>query len=106
MRAQKIENIQRQHPHRITVAPDANSKLSDSKQKTASGNMPESLLLPSRPDCWLRDHTELAERSRAVTASREHARFRRKLYDLTYHDFTRLSIYMHDNSSKQKALKA
>ena len=67
-------------PNGSTAAPDADQSLIFERE-TASGNTPESLLLPSRPDCWLRSCTELAfDRSRAVTASREHARFRRKLY--------------------------
>ena len=38
---------------------------------------------PFQTCCWLRYRTELAERLRAVTASREHARFRRKLYTIS-----------------------
>ena len=75
------KSIQRQHPPNGSIAaPDANLQFSESEQKEASGSIPESLLLPSRPNCWLRNFTESADRSRAVTASREHARFRRKLY--------------------------
>lgn len=44
-------------------------------------------LLPSRPDCWPRDCTGLAERSRALTASRDYSRFRRKgtMFDCWLH---------------------
>lgn len=78
------KNIQRQlSPNGSIAAPDAKLNLSDFEQKRASGRIPERLFLPSRPNCWLRNFTELADRSRAVTASREHARFRRKLYTIS-----------------------
>ena len=77
----KIKNTQRQYPpNRSIAAPDANLQFSDFERKEASGGIPESLLLPSRLNCWLRNCTESADGSRAVTASREHAHFRRKLY--------------------------
>ena len=77
----KTKSIWRQDlPNGNVAAPDTYLMLSDYEQKEASGNIPESLLLPSRPDCWLRNCIELADCSRAFTASREHVRFRRKLY--------------------------
>ena len=79
--AAKTKSIRRQYPPRGSIAaPDADLRLLDHERKEASGSMPESLLLPSRLNCWLRNCTESADGSRAVTASREHARFRRKLY--------------------------
>ena len=51
-------------------APDA---FFERQRERASGNVPKSLLLPSRPDCWLRSCTESAMRSRAFTASRIHS---------------------------------